>query len=34
MIWDYFRTKKANNFMKSEIKRLDDKIKTFGCIKE
>lgn len=33
-IWNYFKDKKDRKHMLSEIKRLDDKIKTFGCVTE
>ena len=34
LVWSYFKDRKDKKLFKSEIKRLDNKIKTFGCVRE
>ena len=34
LAWSYFKDRKDKKFFKSEIKRIDNKIKTFGCVSE
>ena len=34
MVWNYFKDRKDKKLFKSEIKRLDKRIKTFGCVSE
>lgn len=34
LVWNYFKDMKDKSFFKSEISRIDKRIKTFGCVKE